>query len=490
MSGDASRWALVNDLFHRAVEQSPEDRVAFLAAEADGDSDLIRDVGSLLDAHDRPDDFIDTPAVGRRIGHYVVRGLLGAGGMGVVYLAEDTRLGRLVALKALPAELASDATRRERLRREARAAAALSHPGIATVYALEEVDGQLFMASEYVRGDTLRDRLTRDVMPTSAALEICLSIARAVGAAHDLGIVHRDLKPENVICISDTQVKVLDFGLARITAPDAAEATMLRLTDDGTALGTPAYMAPEQLRGETVDARADVFAIAVMLCEMTSGRHPFAGESRAATVARILEHDPAPWPQSADHGSDAGLRPGLWAVVARSLGKKPDGRFSSANELTQALEGIRAGRMPAMAGAARSPVWWWQFHQAATSAGYLALWWPLWLAADASVHAIATAVLFGGLVGSLGASLMRLHLWFAARSYPMEAALQRRRTAAWLGAADWLLAASLVGSSLGVLSGDRTLAVILISAAVAVVVSFAVIEPATTRAAFDENPPA
>lgn len=490
MSDDATRWARVNDLFHRALGQPEEARAPFVTAECGGDRGLADEVRSLLEAHGRADGFIETPpAIGRRIGHYVVRGLLGAGGMGVVYLADDTRLGRPVALKALPDELAGDPTRRERLRREARAAAALSHPGIATVHALEEIDGHLFIATEYVRGETLRDTLAHGPMAAPRVLDCGLAIARAVAAAHDQAIVHRDLKPENIVCTDEVRVKVLDFGLARIATAGSDDAGQARLTVDGLALGTPAYMAPEQIRGEVAGAPADVFAIGVMLYEMATGRHPFSRGSRDGTLARILEQEPDPWPPSTGSSpGDDGLIDGIRVVVMRSLTKNPATRFASANELAGALEAVRDGRRPSAPTTPGTPGWWWQFHQAAASLGYLILLWPLWLAASRSGDEWALPLFLVALVGALGASLMRLHLWFATRLYPAEAEAQRLRTALWMRTADWIFVACLFVSGVRVMTGDRGLAVSLVAAGVACLVSFAVIEPATTRAAFGERP--
>jgi aminoglycoside phosphotransferase (APT) family kinase protein len=491
MSGDATRWARVNDIFHRALDQPDEARAAFVAAECGGDHDMADEVRSLLEAHGRADGFIETPpAIGRRIGHYIVRGLLGAGGMGVVYLAEDTRLGRPVALKSLPDALAGDPNRRERLRREARAAAALSHPGIATVHALEEIDGHLFIAAEYVRGETLRETLSRGPLAVRRVLGCGLAIARAVAAAHAEGIVHRDLKPENIVCTDEVRVKVLDFGLARIATPGSDEAGLARLTVDGLAIGTPAYMAPEQIRGEVAGAPADVFAIGVMLYEMATGRHPFGRGSRDGTIARILEQAPDPWPRPAGSSADdAALMDGIREVVTRALAKSPAARFASAKELADALEPARDGQRPRVPATTDTPGWWWQFHQGAASLGYLILLWPLWLAAGRADDEWALPLFLVALVGALGASLMRLHLWFATRSYPAEADAQRRRTAWWMRAADWIFVACLFGSGVRVMTSDRGVAVSLVAAGVACLVSFAVIEPATTRAAFGERRP-
>ena len=207
--------------------------------------------------------------------------------MGVVYAAEDQRLRRTVALKALTPEYTRDPLRRERLTREARAAAALLHPAIATIFALEEIDGELYITSELVRGRTLREELRDGPLAASQLLPVLLTIATALSAAHEHGIVHRDLKPENIIRRDDGQIKVLDFGLAqRPSTTDAPAST--RLTEVGSALGTPGYMAPEQLSGKEVDARADIFAFGVLVWELATGEHPF-GTDPASILARMTE---------------------------------------------------------------------------------------------------------------------------------------------------------------------------------------------------------
>ena len=297
-----SRWRQVNDLFHAVLEQDPSEREQTLAAAAATDPDLVREVRSLLDTHDRTGQFLETPAwgvapelilgdeaslAGRQLGPYRVVEEIGRGGMGVVYAAEDQRLGRMVALKALTPEYTRDPTRRERLTREARAAAALSHANIATVYALEELDGELFIASELVRGRTLREELRDGPLPPDRLRQTLLDIASALDAAHAQGIVHRDLKPDNVIRRDDGQIKILDFGLARLESTGDVP-SVTRLTEEGVALGTPGYMAPEQLRGARGDARSDIFAFGVVAWELATGEHPFGADPGSA-LARMTE---------------------------------------------------------------------------------------------------------------------------------------------------------------------------------------------------------
>jgi predicted Ser/Thr protein kinase len=501
-----ARWTLIHDLFHRALEQPADRRGAFLDDACGTDSQLREEVVSLLGAHERAGAFLEQPAAsatalrdltdaGRgpavqpAIGPYRVERVLGEGGMGIVYLAEDTRLGRLIALKAIASRFAADPLRRERLRREARAAAALSHPGIATIFALEEIDGSLYIASEYVPGETLRDELQRGPLPTGSAVATAIAIARALAAAHDAGIVHRDLKPENVIRTPGGEVKILDFGLARFRA---GEPEGPALTGDGTILGTPAYMSPEQLRGGAVDQRSDLFALGVVLYELVSGVHPFAGSDPTSTIARILETEPARLSIAGGAGRDAATIGALEPIVLTLLRKTPADRFRSAHDVVQALLRVESGAHGSVSTPlgrleyvdAGRPRWWWQFHQAAAIAAYLALLIPLWL-----VHGIAGR--FGlllfvlGVVAVTAAIVLRWHLWFTLRSYPAEWPRQRDESAPWLRAADWLFVVVLAAAGFMALETEKTLAILLIVAAVALLVSAMIIEPATTRAAFD-----
>ncbi len=213
---------------------------------------------------------------------------IGRGGMGVVYLARDMRLDRPVAIKMLAPNYTRDAQQRERLKREARAAARLSHPSIATVYALEEFDDSVFIVSEYIQGPTLCQIMSKGRLPFDQVLDIAIQIARGLVAAHEEGIVHRDLKPENVVRTESGIVKILDFGLARVE-PKEGVAASPRLTQSGVFLGTPAYASPEQLHGSGVDRNTDIFSFGIMLYEMASGIHPFKAADSMSVMARILE---------------------------------------------------------------------------------------------------------------------------------------------------------------------------------------------------------
>src|SRR5215469_12995343 len=235
------------------------------------------------------------PHVGQVLGHYRLLERLGEGGMGVVWRAEDTRLQREVALKFLLADAAHDSTRRKRFEQEARAAAVLSHPGIATVHELARADDQIFIVFEYVPGTTLRSSIVLGGMSTEELLDIGAEIADALAAAHAAGVVHRDLKPENVMRMPSGRCKVLDFGLARLsTSPTPEGETRSNLTTAGMVLGTVGYMAPEQLEGKPVDFRADIFAFGTLLYELATGVHPFHGSSSAATIVSIVKEEARP----------------------------------------------------------------------------------------------------------------------------------------------------------------------------------------------------
>jgi serine/threonine protein kinase len=497
---DAERWARVTEIFHRLLEAQPAQRDRLLDQACAADPRLRQQVEELLRAHSAAGDFIETPAtldrtpapdtgaepslVGRQIGPYRLVRVLGAGGMGVVYLAEDQRLGRTVALKALPRGAKDEPARRERLRCEARAAAALSHPGIAVVYALEEFGDQLFIAGEYVHGRTLREELAAGGIGAERALETALAIARALAAAHARGVVHRDLKPENVMRTPAGEIKILDFGLAGWLEPTAGAA----LAVPESWAGTPAYMAPEQLRGQTSDARVDLFALGIVIYELACGIHPFRGTEAQSTISRILDRAPVRLGQHL-HDCPAALE----AIVDRCLRKQAADRFASIHELIAALESVprrtTSAGVSAPAIDLRPPAWWWRFHQLAASGAYLALLWPLWVVWQWTPSGLGPPLFFAALIAALATATLRLHLWFASRYYPQEWPAQWRRARGWLGAGDALYAATLLGAGATVMPGHRVTAAILTAAAVAMLVSSTLIEPATTRAAFGVGRP-
>jgi len=277
---------------------------------------------------------------GARLGPYEIVALLGAGGMGEVYRARDTRLGRDVAIKVLPAEFAADAERLKRFEREAKATAALSHPNILNVHDVGTFEGVPYLVEELLEGESLKDRIGRGSVPVREAVGIAVQVAHGLAVAHGKSIVHRDLKPENIFVTKDGVVKILDFGLAKLVegVPIGEADTLTHaptgVTEFGRVLGTVAYMAPEQARGMPVDQRADIFAFGVVLYEMVTGEHPFRGATATDTVAAILREEPAPLPASAPTR--------LAAVLEKCLAKEPERRYQRGSELLAALEAVQS----------------------------------------------------------------------------------------------------------------------------------------------------
>jgi hypothetical protein len=500
-AGSPDPWLRANDLFHRALEVPREDRDQFLIRECAGDEALRGEVSALLNAHARAGTLFDQTASGRDVGmaglppasdsllgqqiaHYRFERLIGAGGMGVVYLARDHKLGRLVAIKAIAPAFTHDPSRRERLRREARAAAALTHPGIATVYAFEEIDNHVFIVGEYVAGETLREEIARGPLSTNQTIETGVGIASALAAAHDRGIVHRDLKPENIIRTPSGQVKILDFGLARLVEAGQEQKS---LTEDGSVLGTPAYMAPEQIRHDTVDGRADVFALGAVLYELATGSQPFSGRDAASTIARVLELDPPGFAEGDWPPSDRPVRVALDSIVRTCLRKSPDARFATAHDVVSALERARAGRtdsVPLSLATFGVALRWWKFHQVATCLAYAALMFPLWMARTTIVASSGRYLFLTALAAAVASVVLRLHLWFTASSLPAEWKRQHRATLPWLRLADSGMVAACLISGAMTADSNPALAAILLCASVAILLSFTLIETATTRAAF------
>ncbi len=276
---------------------------------------------------------------GGRLGPYEIVAPIGAGGMGEVYRARDTRLGRDVALKVLPETFSADAERLARFEREARAVAALSHPNILALFDFGSDAGTAYAVTELLEGETLRERLAGGPLPVRKAAEYAAQVARGLAAAHEKGIVHRDLKPENLFVTADGRVKILDFGLARqdgptLEASDTRSPTLARPTDAGTVLGTVGYMSPEQVRGQVVDARSDIFSLGCVVHEMLTGQRAFLRETGAETMTAILREEARALPD--------GCPPALARVVERCLEKAPAERFQSARDLAFALESATA----------------------------------------------------------------------------------------------------------------------------------------------------
>lgn len=287
---------------------------------------------------------------GSKLGPYLVVAPIGAGGMGEVFRARDTRLDREVAIKVLPPSVASDGERRARFEREAKAVAALSHPNILAIHDVGVEQGVAYAVMELLTGQTLRERLDAGALPVRKATEVAIQICRGLAAAHDKGLIHRDLKPENVFLLQDGQVKILDFGLAKaaLDGPSDDQRTMTT-TDPGTVMGTVGYMAPEQVRAQSVDARADLFALGAVLYEMLSGHRAFRRDTAAETMTAILKEDP---PDLVETRAD--LPPSLDRIVRHCLEKQPAERFQTARDVAFALEslsGSASGRSTTASGA-------------------------------------------------------------------------------------------------------------------------------------------
>jgi TRAP transporter TAXI family solute receptor len=339
------RWRQITAIFHAALARDERDRAVFVASSCGDDSALRSEVESMIAAHQSDARFGEarifaqapTLETGSFIGAYRIDHCIGVGGMGQVYKATDTRLGRTVALKILAPELAGDPAFRSRFEREARTISQLEHHHICTLYDVGEQDGMAYLVMPHLEGETLAERLERGAMPVDTALTTAAQIADALDAAHTVGIVHRDLKPANIF-LTKSGVKLLDFGIAKSTStlPGLIDATRSAgLTAPGTILGTLSYMAPEQLEGKRVDGRTDIFALGAVLYEMTTGRKAFAADSQAAVIAGILDTDP---PRISTLRRDAPSA--LDRVVRKCLAKDPDARWQSASDLGNELKWI------------------------------------------------------------------------------------------------------------------------------------------------------
>jgi len=356
------RWQEINQLYQAALDLEASQRSAFLDRACAGDEELRREVESLLASHEQASKFIEAPAlevaakeiakkqtrsmIGSMIGSYKIVALLGAGGMGEVYKAKDTRLGREVAVKILPSVFSTDADRLRRFEQEARAAGKLNHPNVLAIYDFGIHDGSPYMVSELLEGETLRDRMKGTALPPRKAIEYALQIARGLAAAHEKGIVHRDLKPENLFITKDGRIKILDFGLAKLrpkfsAAADTAESTRTLETASGIVMGTAGYMSPEQVRGEETDHRSDLFSFGTILYEMLSGQRPFQGKSAVETMNAILKEEP---PELSE--KDLNIPLALEHLMRRCLEKTPEQRFQAASDLAFGLEELLGSTLP------------------------------------------------------------------------------------------------------------------------------------------------
>lgn len=352
------RFQQVEKVMQEALAREPAERDDYLTQACVGDEALRNEVASLLAAHEQAGEFIETPAVevaakalagaekasaiGRQIAHYQVVSLLGAGGMGEVYLAEDMRLGRQAALKLLPASLAGltgDAERAHRFKREARAASALNHPNVATIYEIGEAEEISYIAMEYVAGQTLARKINGRPLETSETINIAAQIADALDEAHGKGITHRDIKPANIMLTPRGVVKVLDFGLAKIGGAPAATADLYSTqtaTRPGMVMGTVMYMSPEQALAQEVDHRSDIFSLGVVIYEMATGRLPFSGASASETIDRIIHAQP-----EAVARFNYEVPPELERIIRKCLEKDRERRYQSARELLVDLKNLK-----------------------------------------------------------------------------------------------------------------------------------------------------
>src|SRR5258706_2340184 len=279
------------------------------------------------------------------LGPYRIAGVVGEGGMGVVYRAKDTRLGRDVAIKVLTHVATEDQERLVRFEQEARATGILNHPNLLTIYDVGHEGGAPYIVSELLEGETLRDRLGRGALPPRRAIDAALQVAQGLAAAHDKGIIHRDLKPENIFLTRDGRAKILDFGIAKLTAPTGEGAFQSAATEPGMVLGTVGYMSPEQVRGEQVDTRSDIFAFGAILYEMLSGTRAFKRDSSIETLSAILKEEPEDLSEKLPN-----VPPALERLVRRCLEKQRDLRFQSARDLAFNLEMMSSVSSPGTLG--------------------------------------------------------------------------------------------------------------------------------------------
>ena len=352
------RWQQVKEIFQSALERAPGERSAFLANACGGDESLRKEVESLIASHEKDGSFIDSPAyqgaaemlegdqelkAGQTIGHYEILSTLGKGGMGEVYLAQDTKLSRKIALKVLPGAFTQDQERLRRFEQEARATSALNHPNILTIFEIGEADGRHYIATEFIEGETLGQRIAvGPPLKLRETLDIAEQITSALSAAHGAGIVHRDVKPENIMIRRDGIVKVLDFGLAKLaqiqsirSGPDDSTRALVK-TGTGVVMGTVAYMSPEQARGLSLDARTDIWSLGVVIYQMLTGSAPFSGATSSDTLVSILEREP----RSLNSFSPEIPEELEW-IVTKALTKDFDDRYQTSREMLTDLRRLK-----------------------------------------------------------------------------------------------------------------------------------------------------
>ena len=344
---EREKWEQVKDIFDAALQRTSDERERFLAEICQGDDDLRREVESLLSSFDDASGFLQKPAVGevaeivvgknnqltkgQRFSHYEIIRQIGAGGMGEVYLAEDIKLHRRVALKVLPEHLSAEIEANGRLLREAQAAATLDHPHICAIHEISEAENCSFIVMQYVEGKTLAKKLAKERLSIKASLDLAIQIADALEEAHTHNIIHRDIKPANIIVNDKGQAKVLDFGLAKFVKVESEEETAQMLSKSGAIMGTVPYMSPEQLRGGKLDGRTDIFSFGAMFYEMLGGRQPFTRENNAETISAILNDEPH-WTEIPAH---------LQSIVRKSLAKNKTERYQTVEDLARDLRALQ-----------------------------------------------------------------------------------------------------------------------------------------------------
>lgn len=349
------RWQQIDQLFHAALDCEPPQRDGFLANACAGDEQLRQEVESLVSFHQKAQTFIETPAAdvaaellgshestfapGQQIGNYRIVRQLGSGGMGEVYLADDCRLNRKIALKLLPPEFTTSANRVRRFEREARAASALNHPNIVTVYEIGESNSAHFIATEFIDGKTLRQMINEKPFTLGEALNVVIQVAGALTGAHAAGIVHRDIKPENIMVRADGYVKILDFGLAKLSELQTTDSELERPTllqsNPGLVMGTVQYMSPEQARGKNVDARTDIWSMGVVLYELVAGRVPFSGETPSHVMVSLMEDELPPLTDYANVPAE------LDRIVIKTLRKNQKRRYQKASHVARDLKNLK-----------------------------------------------------------------------------------------------------------------------------------------------------
>jgi len=352
------RWQEIKDIFQAAVEIDPSEQDVFLEQACSGDEALRIRVKSLLSSDEQEWELLETAAfeavaglfaedrpalsIGQYLGHYKVLDLLGTGGMGEVYLAQDQRLGRKIALKLLPTDFSTDQLRMHRFQQEARAASALNHPNIITIHEIGEFEDRHFIATEFIEGRTLRQLMKRRKLTLPKAIDIAIQAASALAAAHEVGVVHRDIKPENIMLRPDGYVKLLDFGLAQLNNPQSPTTDTESLTVDnvdtapGVLMGTVNYMSPEQTRGQRLDARSDIFSLGVVIYETIAGFSPFEGKTTSDLIAAVLKVEPLPLAQ---HVPDA--PPDLQRIVSKALRKDREERYQTIKDMLVDLRSLK-----------------------------------------------------------------------------------------------------------------------------------------------------